>query len=78
MLIGKKCEFKYGINIYTGIIVDKYFRDKTNYYIVKTDEKIEHIPCLCLTKIYTELDKINIEKDYIKTKIENGTHSHSF
>ena len=74
MLIGKKCDFKCGEVEYTGIIVEKYIDNSLHsgtrsYYIIDTGEKLEHIPCLRLTKIHNE-SVIN-SKETIVTKSED-------
>jgi hypothetical protein len=66
MLIGKKCDFKSGEVEYTGIIVEKYRgSDHRDYYIVDTGEKLTHLPCVSLRKIY---DESVIDKDDIFDK----------
>ena len=76
MLIGKKCDFKCGEVEYTGIIVEKYIDNSLHsgtrsYYIVDTGEKLEHIPCLRLTKIHNESVPVINSKETIVTKSED-------
>ena len=76
MLIGKKCDFKCGEVEYTGIIVEKYIDNSLHsgtrsYYIIDTGEKLEHIPCLRLTKIHNESVPIIDSKETIVTKSED-------
>ena len=76
MLIGKKCDFKCGEVEYTGIIVEKYIDNSLHsgtrsYYIIDTGEKLEHIPCLRLTKIHNESVPVINSKETIVTKSED-------